>query len=158
MENKERGQVEGKPTWRLAWGLWWRMFLMALGGGAIILMIHFILTFNPSYIGQGTRPTTAQTEMWSVQTAILAGMAEAGATVVTADTITSSDNNKTVYYPETAYQTSGSFQLETYLHLPTLGTWTWDSNGTVVSGTYSGGGKTCIYYYYAPSPWVCTGG
>jgi hypothetical protein len=37
---------EVKPTWRLAWGLWWRMFLIGLGifvvvGG--ILAILFLL-------------------------------------------------------------------------------------------------------------------
>jgi len=135
------------------------MFLMALGAAAIIaVMVMMMMIFNISVgVHEGTL-LTAQTEMSAVQTALQSGMAEAGATVVTADTITSSDNNKTVYYPETAYQTSGSFQLETYLRLPTHGTWTWDSNGTVFSGTFSGGNKTCIYYYYAHSPWVCTEG
>jgi hypothetical protein len=27
---------EVRPTWRLAWGLWWRMFLITLGMGVII--------------------------------------------------------------------------------------------------------------------------
>lgn len=27
---------EVKPTWKLAWGLWWRMFLISLGIGLII--------------------------------------------------------------------------------------------------------------------------
>jgi len=27
---------EVKPTWKLAWGLWWRMFLISLGISAII--------------------------------------------------------------------------------------------------------------------------
>ena len=30
---------EVKPTWRLAWGLWWRMTLIGLGIGAIITLI-----------------------------------------------------------------------------------------------------------------------
>jgi len=30
---------EVKPTWKLAWGLWWRMFLISLGIGAIITLI-----------------------------------------------------------------------------------------------------------------------
>ena len=29
------------PTWRLAWGLWWRMFLISLGVFAIISLILF---------------------------------------------------------------------------------------------------------------------
>jgi len=27
---------EVKPTWKLAWGLWWRMFLISLGISAIV--------------------------------------------------------------------------------------------------------------------------
>ena len=27
---------EVKPTWRLAWGLWWRMFLIGLGVSVVI--------------------------------------------------------------------------------------------------------------------------
>jgi len=34
---------EVKPTWRLAWGLWWRMFLIGLGISVIIGAIMFIL-------------------------------------------------------------------------------------------------------------------
>jgi hypothetical protein len=30
---------EVKPTWRLAWGLWWRMFLISLGASVIIGLI-----------------------------------------------------------------------------------------------------------------------
>ena len=41
-ENKERREKmdsEVRPTWRLAWGLWWRMFLISLGIGVIITLI-----------------------------------------------------------------------------------------------------------------------
>ncbi len=34
---------EVKPTWKLAWGLWWRMFLIGLGISVIIGLIVFIL-------------------------------------------------------------------------------------------------------------------
>lgn len=30
---------EVKPTWRLAWGLWWRMFLIGCGVTVIIGLI-----------------------------------------------------------------------------------------------------------------------
>lgn len=157
MENQGREQVEGKPTWRLAWGLWWRMFLMALGLYAIIavLLVPMALFNVSTDLGQGTEET-AKTEMAAVQTALLAGMAENSVGSVTAGAIGPYDDTKTVYYPETAYQPSGSFHLETYLHLPTHGTWSWDSTGIVVSGTYSGGGMTCTYDYYAYPPWQCT--
>jgi hypothetical protein len=34
---------EVRPTWRLAWGLWWRMFLITLGIVVIIWAILFAL-------------------------------------------------------------------------------------------------------------------
>lgn len=34
---------EVRPTWRLAWGLWWRMFLITLGIAAIISGVLFAL-------------------------------------------------------------------------------------------------------------------
>ncbi|MFP3880640.1 MAG: hypothetical protein ACLFVA_06775 [Dehalococcoidia bacterium] len=34
---------EVKPTWRLAWGLWWRTFLISLGIFGIISLILFAL-------------------------------------------------------------------------------------------------------------------
>jgi hypothetical protein len=34
---------EVKPTWRLAWGLWWRMFLISLGIGVIVSLISFLV-------------------------------------------------------------------------------------------------------------------
>jgi len=34
---------EVRPTWRLAWGLWWRMFLISLGICVIIGVILCIL-------------------------------------------------------------------------------------------------------------------
>ena len=41
MEGSE-GQV--KPTWRLAWGLWWRMCLISLGVSVILsLIMWFVL-------------------------------------------------------------------------------------------------------------------
>ena len=125
--------------------------------GIIAFLLLPIVAFNiGGFLGQGTLQT-AQTEESSVQTAILAGMANAGVGTVTAGTISPYDDTKTVYYPETIYHPSGSFQLGYYLKLPTHGTWTWDSTGTVVSGSYSGGGKTCTYAAGAtPQWWTCT--
>jgi hypothetical protein len=34
---------EVKPTWKLAWGLWWRGFLISLGIGAIVTLILFLV-------------------------------------------------------------------------------------------------------------------
>jgi len=34
-------KVVVKPTWQLAWGLWWRMFFINLGIIAVIIGITF---------------------------------------------------------------------------------------------------------------------
>jgi hypothetical protein len=34
-------KVVVKPTWQLAWGLWWRMFFINLGIVAVIMGITF---------------------------------------------------------------------------------------------------------------------
>jgi hypothetical protein len=34
---------EVKPTWKLAWGLWWRWFLIGLGIAVIVGVIMLIL-------------------------------------------------------------------------------------------------------------------
>jgi len=34
---------EVRPTWRLAWGLWWRMLLISLGIGVIISLISLLV-------------------------------------------------------------------------------------------------------------------
>ncbi len=36
-------QMEVKVTWRLAWGLFWRWFLIQLGIGVIIWIIMFFV-------------------------------------------------------------------------------------------------------------------
>jgi hypothetical protein len=52
-ERMESEQMENeiKPTWRLAWGLWWRMVLIGLGIGAIIWLILYLvdITLTPSF-------------------------------------------------------------------------------------------------------------
>ena len=42
-QRKEREHMDNevRPTWRLAWGLWWRMTLISLGVFAIIWLVLF---------------------------------------------------------------------------------------------------------------------
>jgi hypothetical protein len=42
---------EVKPTWRLAWGLWWRMFLISLGISVIIGLIVTLLGISVIHWG-----------------------------------------------------------------------------------------------------------
>lgn len=46
MERERRDEEmdnEVKPTWKLAWGLWWRVFLISLGIWAIVGLIIFLV-------------------------------------------------------------------------------------------------------------------
>ncbi len=42
-QGKEREHMDNevRPTWKLAWGLWWRMTLISLGVFAVIWLILF---------------------------------------------------------------------------------------------------------------------
>jgi len=41
MEIQDDEKVEVKPTWKLAWGLWWKMFLITLGIWVVIALISW---------------------------------------------------------------------------------------------------------------------
>ena len=41
----EYEKVVVKPTWQLAWGMWWRLFLINLGIGAVIAGIFMAIFF-----------------------------------------------------------------------------------------------------------------
>jgi uncharacterized membrane protein YvbJ len=40
----EGKQVTVKPTWGLAWGLWWRALIIALLFGAVVYLVAMLLT------------------------------------------------------------------------------------------------------------------
>ena len=102
----------------------------------ILGILAAVVAFNVGgFLGAGTCDT-AKTEASSVQTAIIAGMANMSAGSVTNGTVSAGDATCAVTTSQ------GNFNLETYLHLPTHGNWTWDDTGVVTDGDYSGGGKT----------------
>ena len=104
------------------------------------------------FLGAGTEEM-ARTQLSTLQTAILAGMANASVGTISPGTVLAGQTtNVTVSY------TGGSFNLETYLNLPTHGTWNWGTSGMVSSGNFSGGGKTCSYDSSKPATeqWNCT--
>lgn len=110
----------------------------------ILGILAAVVAFNVGgFLGAGTCET-AKTEASSVQTAIIAGMADYSAGSVTEGTLLPTDSAKNVTYP------GGSFALEDYLHLPTHGNWTWGTGGVVTDGEYAGGGKTA---YLNSSVW-----
>jgi len=115
----------------------------------ILGILAAVVAFNVGgFLGQGTLET-AKTEAASVQTAIIAGMANISCGSLSGTgTILPTDLNKTV-----SCTGNNTFDLATYLHLPTHGTWTWTTSGVVDSGSYSGGGKICTLS--GGSTWNC---
>jgi len=120
----------------------------------ILGILAAVVAFNVGgFLGQGTLET-AKTEMASVQTAVIAGMANISCGALSGTgSIGPGDTTKTV-----TCVGNGTFKLETYLKLPTHGSWTWDAGGVVVSGWYAGGGKNCTYdsNTTAALQWQCT--
>ena len=104
----------------------------------ILGILAAVVAFNVGgFLGAGTCET-AKTEAASVQTAIIAGMADVSMGALdSGDTLDAGDSS-----PTNITGQGKSFNLATYLQLPTHGTWTWNDSGVVISGSYSGGGKT----------------
>lgn len=103
----------------------------------ILGILAAVVAFNVGgFLGQGTLET-AKTEKSTVQTAIMAGMADNNVGTVTAGSIAAGATSGSVSF------SGGNFSLASYMHLPTHGTWNWTTAGVVDSGSYSGGGKTC---------------
>jgi len=136
---------------------WLKPVVIVLG----VVLILVVLAVVMLYVERGTHePTTesyAKSEMSSLQTALLCGMGEVNADSVIAGTISPYDNTKTVYYLGKVWsdgsQQNGSFQLETYLHLPTTGEWHWTTDCMIDKGCYEGGGECCAY---SEGNWTCT--
>jgi len=102
----------------------------------ILGILAAVVAFNVAgFLGAGTCET-AKTEAISVQTAIIAGMADKSASTIDGATISAGTESQNVTTSQ------GDFSLEDYLHLPTHGNWTWNDSGVVTSGEYSGGGVT----------------
>jgi len=115
----------------------------------ILGILAAVVAFNVGgFLGAGTLET-AKTEASSVQTAIMAGMADISCGELS-DGGSVDPDDSTVLLTCTG---GGNFTLETYLHLPTHGTWNWDTSGVVISGSYCGGGKCCNLT--GGSNWTC---
>ena len=119
----------------------------------ILGVLAAVVAFNVGgFLGQGTEET-AKTEMASVQTAIFACMANASVNSVNPGTLVA--DTTTTFTLATVAGTP--YNMEHYLQLPTHGTWTWESDGIIKSGNYSGGGKTCNYSISGGiGTWTCT--
>ena len=106
----------------------------------ILGILAAVVAFNVGgFLGAGTCET-AKTEMAAVQTAIIAGMANVSAGTIGAGTVEAGQTGVPV-----TYGSNQTFLLDSFLKLPTHGSWDWGPDGVITNGTYEGGGKTATY-------------
>jgi len=119
----------------------------------ILGILAAVVAFNVGgFLGAGTLET-AKTERSTVQTAVMAAMANVSCGAISGGTIGPGDLSG----PITCSASNKTDNLVNYMHLPTHGTWTWDGSGVVVNGTYTGGGKICTLTQSSGTDvWNCT--
>jgi len=124
----------------------------------ILGILAAVVAFNVAgFLGSGTEET-AKTERASIQTAIIAGMADTSMGSMSGVFTIAANGAPSGITITDAANGNNTFTLDTYLSSPPHGTWTWNSAGVVTNGVYSGGGKTCTYTNNATPPWNCTAG
>ena len=117
----------------------------------ILGILAAVVAFNVAgFLGAGTEET-AKTEKSTVQTAIIAGMADESMGTITSGKQITNDLDTLEVHGEG----NRSFMMENFTHLPTHGNWQWNSAGVVTAGAYEGGGTCCAY---VNGTWTCTSG
>jgi len=100
----------------------------------ILGIIAAVVVLNVGgFFGTGAREA-AYMEKDVVQTAVLASMIDGNCNQVTGGTI-----------KDTAYEACAGKPLSGYLQGTIKGTWTINDSGQITGGTYSAGGKDCIW-------------
>jgi general secretion pathway protein G len=115
----------------------------------ILGILAAVVAFNVGgFLGAGTCDT-AKTQKASLETAVIAAMAdhEAGSVTVSPNPIGSAGDSQTKASAVTLTLGGTDYTLDTYLQGDIKGMWTFavNSTGVVIAGTYSGGGKTAIW-------------
>ena len=118
----------------------------------ILGILAAVVAFNVAgFLGAGTEET-AKTERSTVQTAIIAGMADESIGALTAGEVLNSQDSVTVV------GSTGNFEMGNYTHLPTHGNWHYTIAGVVDLGAYEGGGTCCDYDSSRSPQWECVAG
>ena len=112
----------------------------------ILGILAAVVAFNVGgFLGAGTLET-AKTQKASLETAIIAAMADysAGSVTVDPNPIGSTGDSITLASGVTLTLGSTDVTLDTYLQGDIKGSWTFAANSTgiITAGVYSGGGKT----------------
>jgi len=127
----------------------------------ILGILAAVVAFNVAgFLGSGTEET-AKTQKSSLETAIIASMADASAASCTAHTLASTTGTTTI--PKTTEIVSAANAedgvartLGDFVSTDVKGDWTWGTDGLVTEGYYAGGGVVCHYVSNATPAWNCT--
>ena len=110
----------------------------------ILGILAAVVAFNVGgFLGAGTCQV-AQTQKSSLETAIIAGMADHSIGNITNGTINGGDAGIAPSSVNIVY-TGGNFTLGTYLQNPIKGNWTYGSTGNITNGTFTSGAKTATW-------------
>ena len=116
-----------------------------------------VVVFNVGgFIGQGTEQI-AKMQGNLLQTAITAAMAQESAANVVEGSIGNVSVGTSITNPADWTLTVGNktVTMSKYVQNDITGYWEWNDSGTIIEGTYTGGGgKTCTYN--ATSGWDCS--
>ena len=111
----------------------------------ILAVLAAVVVFNVGgFMGAGTEEI-AKMQGNLVQTAITAAMAQESAKNVVGDSIGANGTSKTSPAEWELRVGDTNVTMSKYITSDIQGYWEWDDNGTIINGTYTGGGKTCIY-------------
>jgi len=119
----------------------------------ILGILAAVVAFNVGgFLGAGTEET-AEAQRASIQTAIIAGMADNNLGSITSGTIGTDGDSLTDPDTVTISSSGGNFTLGDYLVNTIKGYWSYDTSGVITGGQYNGGGKSCTY---ANNTWTCS--
>jgi len=121
----------------------------------ILSILVAVVVFNiGGFIGQGTEQI-AKMQGNLVQTAIIAAMAAESAANVMNGSIGNDGTSPTPPAEWVLRVDSTDVNMSKYVQNAIIGYWEWDNSGTIIKGTYTGGGgKTCTYN--ATDGWDCS--
>jgi len=124
----------------------------------ILGILAAVVAFNVGgFLGAGTEET-AKTQLSTLQTAVIASMADYSRSTVTGQTIGTSGSSITKPDTITLFTdpVDGAINMSVYLQSDIQGQWTFGNDGVFTSGNFTGGGTTCTYTRGGtPKEWVC---
>ena len=121
----------------------------------ILGILAAVVAFNVGgFLGAGIEET-AKTQKATLETAVIACMADVSGGVLDSQVTIGTDNNGTkMTHPSDVHLLIGgvNYPLSTYLSSDIQGYWLFSTSGLITAGDYAGGGKCCSWN---SNNWTC---